>query len=425
MTIYALLHNLCQVYPECSTTVLVVCHTATLTSGGIKRHSLSTEEILKQPKTIREFRMYIARQMANSSLNNCANFLVIVWLLVILHGDPRTGGNWIEISHFTPPSTVQGDRTSVASRIHRNSTIKPEHSDSFLSYFSLLSNLKPMNTLNGSERLVRALNASSKVEPLREHQPAKQGTEHIGMLPLRFEEKSIEQPPSRPTNSTISTEIDDFDDYGGRMYSLNEKTFHTNIIAPANSVIDCPVHGQQSVTLAGEELAAFFDFLRCLQASFGLRSAYNVSGKIHLLVGLRNLLFANIEQRIARLWIDNQSSMTIRRNQRRRRRQLRRTRWIDHAGDSDGSMDFPSAEGALLTISFLTFAVFLIKLVLQVINTIKAKHYTYSTFASGSTPFSGKLMAKKMHRTMGDLSFGTDETFDRTILKAINSYKLP
>lgn len=33
-------------------------------------------------------------------------------------------------------------------------------------------------------------------------------------------------------------------------------------------------------------------------------------------------------------------------------------------GTGESHMDFPSAEGALITISFLTFAVFLIKLVL-------------------------------------------------------------
>jgi hypothetical protein len=33
-------------------------------------------------------------------------------------------------------------------------------------------------------------------------------------------------------------------------------------------------------------------------------------------------------------------------------------------GGHDTGLDFPSAEGALMTISFLTFAVFLIKLVL-------------------------------------------------------------
>lgn len=39
----------------------------------------------------------------------------------------------------------------------------------------------------------------------------------------------------------------------------------------------------------------------------------------------------------------------------------KRSAWME---DKHGGIDFPSAESALLTISFLTFAVFLIKLVL-------------------------------------------------------------
>lgn len=44
-------------------------------------------------------------------------------------------------------------------------------------------------------------------------------------------------------------------------------------------------------------------------------------------------------------------------------------------GHHGGGMEFPSSEGALMTISFLTFAVFLIKLVLVSVRERKAKQF--------------------------------------------------
>ena len=52
-------------------------------------------------------------------------------------------------------------------------------------------------------------------------------------------------------------------------------------------------------------------------------------------------------------------------DQNHRRRTKRGGDWLEEVHTHHhGGMDFPSAEAALLTISFLTFAVFLIKLVL-------------------------------------------------------------
>ncbi|XP_055308620.1 uncharacterized protein LOC129572635 isoform X1 [Sitodiplosis mosellana] len=78
---------------------------------------------------------------------------------------------------------------------------------------------------------------------------------------------------------------------------------------------------------------------------------------------------------------------------------------------SNHEMDFPSAETALMTISFLTLAVFLIKLVLQVINTIKSKHIGLHAMAPSSvneTPI--KII--KTNRNARKLSLPTIITID-------------
>lgn len=60
------------------------------------------------------------------------------------------------------------------------------------------------------------------------------------------------------------------------------------------------------------------------------------------------------ETRIGQLW-----PAPITKQQRTKRSYHQET-----SGWHDSGMDFPSSEGALMTLSFLTFAVFLIKLVL-------------------------------------------------------------
>lgn len=52
-------------------------------------------------------------------------------------------------------------------------------------------------------------------------------------------------------------------------------------------------------------------------------------------------------------------------------------------------MDFPSNEGALMTIGFLTFAVFLIKLILKLISALKTKYNTYYN-GSDATSYLGR-----------------------------------
>lgn len=95
----------------------------------------------------------------------------------------------------------------------------------------------------------------------------------------------------------------------------------------------------------------FVKFLKSIQENFATKTARNINDKVRILRRFRDNLMLNIEERIRNLW-----------KTKPKRRRVKRT--LGGGGHDSNSMDFPSAEGALLSISFLTFSVFLIKLVL-------------------------------------------------------------
>lgn len=103
--------------------------------------------------------------------------------------------------------------------------------------------------------------------------------------------------------------------------------------------------------------ANFLKFVRNIQESFTSRTAKNINDKIKMLRDFRDNLLLSINQRIKNLW----------KTKSKTKKEPRVKRTLGGGGgwmESSGGMDFPSSEGALLSISFLTFAVFLIKLVL-------------------------------------------------------------
>ncbi|KAH8337455.1 hypothetical protein KR059_010857 [Drosophila kikkawai] len=106
---------------------------------------------------------------------------------------------------------------------------------------------------------------------------------------------------------------------------------------------------QPSENADGIELPSmqgFLKFLNTLQKTWIKKSALTFSKKIKLLQNLRDNLMRLIEQQFAVLWQPPE-------RKRRRRRGL-----LD-----DSDIDFPP-EAAIMSINFLTFAVFLIKLVM-------------------------------------------------------------
>lgn len=102
---------------------------------------------------------------------------------------------------------------------------------------------------------------------------------------------------------------------------------------------------------------SFIKFIKRIQESFAIRTAKTIGEKIKMLVHFRDQLMLTINKQISRLWKgQSQAKKSF-------QKRTKRTLGMD-IGHSSGAMDFPSAEGALLSICFLTFAVFLIKLVL-------------------------------------------------------------
>lgn len=105
--------------------------------------------------------------------------------------------------------------------------------------------------------------------------------------------------------------------------------------------------------------SSFIEFLKKVQQSFVTKTSTNIKDKIKVLTDFRDNLLSNIKGQIGNLWKDDTHSRS------------KRTLMGDYDTSGGGygmeqqaEIQFPSAEGALLTISFLTFAVFLIKLVL-------------------------------------------------------------
>ncbi|KAH8325247.1 hypothetical protein KR074_007552 [Drosophila pseudoananassae] len=93
-------------------------------------------------------------------------------------------------------------------------------------------------------------------------------------------------------------------------------------------------------------MGGFLKFLKTLQNTWAKKSALTFDKKFKLLQNLRDNLMKLIEQQFAVLWQPPEQK-------RRRRRGL-----LDSS-----EIDFPP-EAAIMTINFLTFAVFLIKLVM-------------------------------------------------------------
>jgi hypothetical protein len=112
--------------------------------------------------------------------------------------------------------------------------------------------------------------------------------------------------------------------------------------------------------------------------------------------------------------------------------------WLDQ---QEGAMAFPSAEGALLSISFLTFPVFLIKLVLvssnlkfidmpitvfqQVIQAIKMKKYAWSQMNGAETMQTSNVIIKRHRNTRKfSISDPDDVAHLSRVLRSIETLKI-
>ncbi|PZC76789.1 hypothetical protein B5X24_HaOG204106 [Helicoverpa armigera] len=121
-----------------------------------------------------------------------------------------------------------------------------------------------------------------------------------------------------------------------------------------------PTNGTKNEKMKINTMENLIKFMRVVADTISKNSRRSFGGKMQYLHELKDSILANIEQRIDATWPDDDSA-----NSRRRSRSAQ--------ASPRGHVQFPSSESALMTISFLTFAVFLIKLVLQVIQTYKQK----------------------------------------------------
>ncbi|KAJ8960308.1 hypothetical protein NQ318_004034, partial [Aromia moschata] len=113
-------------------------------------------------------------------------------------------------------------------------------------------------------------------------------------------------------------------------------------------------------------------FLKIIQNNLFKYKNKSRTSKISVLKNLRDHLLVNIKERITNLWKPEVSS------------EARGYK------EDDSHMDFPSNEGALMTIGFLTFAVFLIKLIIKLVHALKYKQQYYgmtTTTTSSSVVF--------------------------------------
>ncbi|XP_065166962.1 uncharacterized protein [Atheta coriaria] len=128
-------------------------------------------------------------------------------------------------------------------------------------------------------------------------------------------------------------------------------------------------HGSQphaNDNLNGFSYANLMPYLQNIQSTL-IRTSHsnNVNSKVSFLTDIKNRLLYAIQSRISSIW------------EPRSKRKTRATRgdvWDSWEKGSEHGMEFPSNEGALLTLGFLTFAVFLIKCILKLIHAIKGKH---------------------------------------------------
>ncbi|XP_073818998.1 uncharacterized protein [Musca autumnalis] len=132
-------------------------------------------------------------------------------------------------------------------------------------------------------------------------------------------------------------------------------------------------------------IQGFLSFLKSLKQTWIKHSLFRIEDKIKFLYNLRDNLLRNIERQFTALWSnygDDDDGDGDEDDVNEGRKHVRHKRGIL----GEASIDFPP-EAALMSINFLTFAVFLIKLVLQVVNIVRSKHITISSFGFNTNNF--------------------------------------
>ncbi|XP_031770116.2 uncharacterized protein LOC116413710 [Galleria mellonella] len=277
------------------------------------------------------------------------------------------------------------DRSTIRSPIDDTSTLSSDNSnDKFINFANKaigdepdLENTQSQNNDQLSEISLRRTryrnrlyltSSTEKVEGNKWKENFKNGDEnnvlnnkltHVkekGPLKAEFvtkEEEDTESETTAQTTYEINTEAHFKNSYENY---LNENMNILNDPPKENG----PLANEKKLDKMGNVLK----FMKIVAETISKNSHRSVDGKIKYLENLKDTILANIEYRLDKLWPDDAAAP---RNTARRRTRAAQ-------GEARGHhVEIPSAESALMTISFLTFAVYLIKLVLQVIQTYKNK----------------------------------------------------
>lgn len=232
-------------------------------------------------------------------------------------------------------------------------------------------------------------------------------------------EKSSEE-KEEDDGVTITDDIDDSLEYYDDDYEEEESTTSSTTTttqspkkehkAPKNNPQKNPQRRIIAVRANPNlSFSSFIKFIKTIQESLAIKTAKTITEKIKMLMEFRDSLMMAINRKIKRLWrMQPKVTATTTARKFRTKRTLG-----DGLMDKGGAMDFPSAEGALLSICFLTFAVFLIKLVLQVIHTIKMKK---AMWAAQMMTNNAENVVIKRHRSGRDV----DEKY-RNLAKILDS----
>ncbi|XP_015837029.1 uncharacterized protein LOC103313573 isoform X1 [Tribolium castaneum] len=168
-----------------------------------------------------------------------------------------------------------------------------------------------------------------------------------------------------------------------------------NTLKAPEEFTEAPKQINKTKSKTEETNSGFMPLLNTIQQTLTHNAKKSLKSKISLLTNLRDNLLANIDERMGSLWRSSDDDLV-------------------EARGHDHEMDFPSNEGALMTIGFLTFAVFLIKLVLKLIQALKNKTNN-GTMMNGGTTATAFIGRKRRQLE--------DEYDNLKILQFIEDYK--
>ncbi|XP_011192125.2 uncharacterized protein LOC105218309 [Zeugodacus cucurbitae] len=294
-------------------------------------HSARLQRVAKFPTHILSHNFKNFRQIKMLKLNISDSFLLLCIVafqsIYAKNGSTKDNHQPQSAGHVTTPSPewleYQRERFSNAKDVE-----------------TLRKMLDPASKLLETKKVqTDDLTAIPRIHSTREQGAPKLEKENV------YNEATVEEVPNEPKHKDEMDDVENTDESN----EMRSKAENTNVLSHV-------IKGIQYPTLRG-----FINFLKTVQRRWVKQSKLTFEQKLNTLKNLKNKMMHLIEDQFSMIW-------TPKVHMRRRRGLL-----------EESNLNFPP-EAALISINFLTFAVFLIKLVMQVVHIIKSKHYTLSGF---------------------------------------------